>query len=499
MGWREPGLYGVTSSTSLGEMIELASRLDIDLSAHAAAGPDPVRVTVEALDAKGLGVVYRFGADHILLVALNGEGDLPGAWGQLHRRWDEATQGDGRSPRAVGTMRFVTGDRPALPDMTSVGWGWISGDLENGVAVARLDKEDIAHRFLSGRWPVAWEIARRAEQSRASADEARARLDRADADRSLIGEVSDDLRLAAANLGRLISPDDEVATRFLLTQRWREWNEARRRWTKDEPISRKGLRERLPFPVAAALRTWERSWPPERKFRKALDAAEAAVAVPALVGTAVLANQGVPFGGPHWERPAYSCWPELISRFQTGVAPRPGPPLLAAEVWRTVANAYAPIVAIRNRHHGHGAVREDESFYEDLCEQLEDLVGALLVALGALGPIELAVLRSVERRRGCVVRARVAHAMGSNPHFLESWVKFRRADDLWDGDVILLDDEGPLGLHPFFCLIESGGPPTVACLSGVSLGRARYLCRASGQQEQNGLEPRVAQAFDIGR
>ena len=465
-------------------VLAVAGRLGLELEVRPQPA-DPVRVTVEAVHPGGLAVVYRFGDDRILLVALNGNGDVERTWETLRTDWAAAVEGPGQ--RAAGTFRFVTGDAPAGDGMAEVRWGWLAGTLDEGIAVARPEFEDEAHRFLSGNWPVAWEIARRTEESAMQAEEARSRLDRAGMDRSVVSQSCEDLRISAANLGRLLSVDQEPANRLLLRPKLEAWREARRRWTAEltgSPTDEGSL----PFPIASALRTWRRSWPPERRFRKALDAAEAIVAVPALLVAALLVAEGHPMADPGWDRPGYSWWPRLVPTLVKG---RSGPqdPLLDPAAWRDVTEAHRPIVELRNKHHGHGPVREDQEFYEALCEKLEELVHDLLDGLASLGPMELGVLRWVERRRGCPARARIARAMGSNPHHLESWVELGSAE-VWDGDVVLHRASGPISLHPFLRALDGDGLATIGCLSGLTPGgRAHWLCRATGSRLEEQLEP----------
>lgn len=482
----EPGLYATIADRDAACLVKLAAAVGVAMSLRDSIPADGGQVSTVAADPDGAGLIYRLGDLFILVVAINADADAaPGpAWAALRRRWRELC------PTGGGVAALVTGDTPDGLASQPCDWGWVDGELDDVVAVARPEGEAAAHRFLSGDWAVAVALADGAERVLCEASDAAARLARRADDEREVANAADSLRAIAGNLGRLAATSTSDAGRLLFAPTQRRWASERGRLNAAQkgPNNAHRPADDYPYPLAAPLRETDRSWPPLRRFEKALDAAEAAVQVGAILVAASLRRAGESIVHPAWARPQSSIWPELAldllgeRRLRTRLCD-PG-------LWTRVHKAYEPIVRIRNSQKGHGPTRREEQdgHYSELADTIEDHLARVLHELVELTTVELAVVRGIERPRARPNVLRLGWMSGSNPYFIESAVACPDHRDIRDLDIVEVDDGVVSSLFPLMMLIPAA-PPTVGLLSGIAGGRARFLCRASGEEAFERLGP----------
>ncbi|MFW6054118.1 MAG: hypothetical protein ACOC9J_04835 [Persicimonas sp.] len=476
---REPGLYGVTSSDDLDELVEITTALELRLKVFDLEETPGLTVRVEACDEDHSAVVYRFGARRVLVVGLNDEGVPLDVWKDLENRWLDVVD------KSSAAARFGTAEARPGPDFAAVEWGWISGKLGALTFITRSEYEDAAHRFLSGDWPIAWEIARRGDEVAADANRVADHLSRYDQYRRQLAQALSDINVQRTNLGRLSTQTSDGLVSLLLPPIWGRWSSARKSWTNvydsTSPVPSEGD---LPFPLAGALRAIDRGWPALRKFEKSLDAAEAAVQLGALFVASKLNSQGVSILSERWGKPGFGCWPRLSVELLNRCEADDGHPMLNRDLWDEIAVAFQPIVEIRNRIHGHGPTYPDDLRYTDLTGQIRQHLNKILSLLEPLEELRLGGVLDIERRRDKDPVARVALLQGSNPSFRRDEVS---ASDttLFTGDVLVLSDVETPSLHPFLRMTETlrdNGTESVGMLSGLSGSSGRYLCRVTGEE-----------------
>jgi hypothetical protein len=479
----EPGLFCVTSASSAPPLLVLARRLGVDIQLHDLPPSDETRVDVAGQDAEEGGVLYRFGQRWVLLLAMNDDGPAAEAWTRMSDRWFEV------APAESAVARFgITTEEPQEAHQV-VSWGWVRGTLHELEALCRPDAELEANVSICQWWPFAWEIARQGRSAVQAGDDAASLLRAASSAGSELVSCSEALLDHSSNVGRMMHGDESGFVKVLMRQSLPGWTRARKGWHHESAAGGGSHRVvAFPYPVAAAQRSIRRSWPALRRFEKVLDAAEAAVAVAALLAADQLRHAGGDIRHSAWCKPAFSVWPKLGREFCEQLPKKARTPLFSPETWSAIGAAFEPLVTIRNQVHGHGPTHVLDSYYDELLDEVEGGLDAVLDLLAPLRGVRLARILHRESRRGHVPSARVELLVGSNASF-EHAIVSPCPSDIYDDDVVLITpDEDVRSLHPFFAMIDAGGWQTVGCLSGLRGGQGRYLCRASGASAQLPLE-----------
>lgn len=475
---REPGLYVVTNADRPEPLVHAAARLGVALVDAPDGGQADLRVVAVGPDADG--VLYRLGDRHILVLALNEEGPVDEAWARMERRVEEA------GVRGA-VARFVVGDPGAWGE--EVGWGRLAGTLERLTAIARPDGEFAANRFLSGHWPLAWELWREGEVARRGGLAAAARVREHLRDRAAITEASEVLSDLAGNLGRLRAADTDRATGILVAPCLASWACARGDLRSAGVVRAPSpIEDDLPYPVAAALRAARRRTQHLYRLFKLLEAGEAATAFGAVVVAATCRRVGVSTAHPQWTRGNYGAWVDLALAL-AGRLPRSDQTGLAdPALWVRVRNVNRPLVERRNREYAHDPTRlDDESYAESVRAASADLQ-ELLATLEPLRSIRLGRVEHMRHRRGQPTSVVIDVMQGPNPHFEQEELTVDPGGAC-DDDLVVVATNALVDLHPYARMI---GPPearTVGIVAGRAASGYRYACRASGVVEVVGDSP----------